>query len=112
LDDPRRIVIQRQLGHNNLDITSVHLQGIDNAEIIETVYGPACPDGPPQRLAAPLTTAAEPDARSSRKATSHSTATSGRARRSHCWLTVADPTLRFGPIGIVHLLNEQQRRNP
>jgi site-specific recombinase XerD len=30
------IVIQRQLGHSNLGITSVYLQGIDNAEIIET----------------------------------------------------------------------------
>jgi integrase len=30
-------VIQRQLGHSNLGITSVYLQGIDNAEIIETV---------------------------------------------------------------------------
>jgi site-specific recombinase XerD len=32
------IVIQRQLGHSNLGITSVYLQGIDTAEIIETVY--------------------------------------------------------------------------
>jgi hypothetical protein len=31
------IVIQRQLGHSNLGITSVYLQGIDNAEIIDTV---------------------------------------------------------------------------
>ena len=31
------IVIQRQLGYSNLGITSVYLQGIDNAEIIETV---------------------------------------------------------------------------
>jgi site-specific recombinase XerD len=31
-------VIQRQLGHANLGITSVYLQGIDNAEIICTVY--------------------------------------------------------------------------
>jgi site-specific recombinase XerD len=31
------IVIQRQLGHSNLGITSIYLQGIDNAEIIETV---------------------------------------------------------------------------
>jgi hypothetical protein len=31
------VVIQRQLGHGNLGITSVYLQGIDNAEIIETV---------------------------------------------------------------------------
>jgi site-specific recombinase XerD len=32
------IVIQRQLGHSNLGITSVYLQGIDNAEIIETIH--------------------------------------------------------------------------
>jgi site-specific recombinase XerD len=30
-------VIQRQLGHANLGITSVYLQGIDNSEIVETV---------------------------------------------------------------------------
>jgi site-specific recombinase XerD len=32
------MVIQRQLGHGNLGITSVYLQAIDNAEIIETVH--------------------------------------------------------------------------
>ena len=32
-------VIQRQLGHANLGVTSVYLQGIDTAEIIETVRG-------------------------------------------------------------------------
>jgi integrase/recombinase XerD len=31
-------VIQRQLGHAGLGITSVYLQGIDNAEIIDTVH--------------------------------------------------------------------------
>jgi integrase/recombinase XerD len=30
-------VIQRQLGHANLGITSIYLQGIDNTEIIDTV---------------------------------------------------------------------------
>jgi len=30
-------VIQRQLGHANLGVTSVYLQGIDNAEIIATI---------------------------------------------------------------------------
>jgi integrase/recombinase XerD len=30
-------VIQRQLGHANLGVTSVYLQGIDNSEIIATV---------------------------------------------------------------------------
>lgn len=30
-------MIRRQLGHSNLGITSVYLQGIDSGEIIETV---------------------------------------------------------------------------
>jgi hypothetical protein len=37
------IVIQRQLGHSNLGITSVYLQGIDKAEIIETVHARRAP---------------------------------------------------------------------
>jgi site-specific recombinase XerD len=37
------IVIRRQLGHSNLGITSVCLQGIDNAEIIETVHARGAP---------------------------------------------------------------------
>jgi site-specific recombinase XerD len=37
------IVIQRQLGHSNLGITSIYLQGVDNAEIIETVHGRRAP---------------------------------------------------------------------
>ena len=32
------VVIQRQLGHANLGITSVYLQGIDSSEIIPTVH--------------------------------------------------------------------------
>jgi hypothetical protein len=31
-------VIRRQLGHTNLAVTSIHLQGIANAEIIATVH--------------------------------------------------------------------------
>jgi integrase/recombinase XerD len=31
-------VIQRQLGHANLGVTSVYLRGIDNTEIIRTVH--------------------------------------------------------------------------
>jgi site-specific recombinase XerD len=31
-------VIQRQLGHANLGITSIYLEGIDNAEIIDAVH--------------------------------------------------------------------------
>ena len=37
------IVIQSQLGHSNLGITSVYLQGIDSDEIIETVHARRAP---------------------------------------------------------------------
>src|SRR3712207_6039920 len=37
------LVIQRQLGHSNLGITSIYLQGIDNAEIIDTVHARRAP---------------------------------------------------------------------
>jgi integrase/recombinase XerD len=33
----------RQLGHSNLGITSIYLQGIDNAEIIDTVHARRAP---------------------------------------------------------------------
>ena len=36
-------VIQRQLGHANLRVTSVYLQGIDSAEIINAVHGRRAP---------------------------------------------------------------------
>jgi site-specific recombinase XerD len=47
------IVIQRQLGHSDLGITSVYLQGIDSGEIIETVHArhaPMIPVGASLRL--------------------------------------------------------------
>jgi site-specific recombinase XerD len=37
------VAIQRQLGHSNLGITSVYLQGIDSAEIIDTVHARPTP---------------------------------------------------------------------
>jgi site-specific recombinase XerD len=37
------VVIQRQLGHANLGITSVYLRGIDNAEIIDAVHARRAP---------------------------------------------------------------------
>jgi integrase/recombinase XerD len=37
------VVIQRQLGHANLGISSVYLQGIDSSEIIGTVHGRQAP---------------------------------------------------------------------
>jgi integrase/recombinase XerD len=42
-EDVPLIVIHRQLGHSKLGITSVYLQGIDNAEIIETVHARRAP---------------------------------------------------------------------
>ena len=48
--------IQRQLGHTNLGVTSMDLQGIDNAEIIATVHPrkapmiPAAPNSAANRL--------------------------------------------------------------
>jgi len=47
------IVIQRKLGHSNLGITSVYLQGIDSGEISETVHArraPMIPVGASLRL--------------------------------------------------------------
>jgi hypothetical protein len=37
------VVIQRQLGHTNLGVTSVYLRGIDNTEIIQTVHDRPAP---------------------------------------------------------------------
>jgi site-specific recombinase XerD len=36
-------VIQRQLAHTNLGLTSIYLEGIDNAEIIATVHARKAP---------------------------------------------------------------------
>ena len=46
-------VIQRQLGHANLGITSVYLEGIDNAEIIDAVHARR-PPMPRHRRPAPV----------------------------------------------------------
>ena len=42
-------VIQRQLGHANLGITSIYLQGIDSSEIINIVHNRHAPMLPRQR---------------------------------------------------------------
>ena len=48
-------VIQRQLGHRNLGVTSIYLQGIDPSEIIDTVHGQRQPMIPASAgLALPL----------------------------------------------------------
>ncbi len=36
-------IIQRQLGHTDLGVTSTYLQGIDSAEIINAVYARRAP---------------------------------------------------------------------
>jgi site-specific recombinase XerD len=47
------LVIQRQLGHTNLGITSIYLQGIDSAEIIDTVHARRPPMVPVDRSLRP-----------------------------------------------------------
>jgi integrase/recombinase XerD len=37
------LVIQRQLGHSDLGITSTYLRGIDSTEIIHTVHARPAP---------------------------------------------------------------------
>lgn len=37
------MIIQRQLGHVDLGITSLYLQGIDNSEIVDTVHARSAP---------------------------------------------------------------------
>ena len=37
------VIIQRELGHANLGVTSIYLQGIDSAEIIDTVHARPAP---------------------------------------------------------------------
>src|SRR5687767_9431435 len=49
------IVVQRQLGHSNLGITSVYLHGIDSGEIIETVHARPAPMIP-VRVSLPVAT--------------------------------------------------------
>jgi site-specific recombinase XerD len=39
-------VIQRQLGHADLGVTSVYLQGIDSTEVITAVHGRKSPTMP------------------------------------------------------------------
>ena len=39
-------VIQRQLGHADLGVTSVYLQGIDNTEVISAVHSRRAPTMP------------------------------------------------------------------
>ncbi|HSH21406.1 MAG TPA: hypothetical protein VK992_02160 [Candidatus Caenarcaniphilales bacterium] len=36
-------MIQRQLGHSDLGVTSVYLQGIDTSEIVDTLHARQAP---------------------------------------------------------------------
>ncbi len=36
-------MIQRQLGHSNLGVTSTYLQGIDSAEVINAIHNRRAP---------------------------------------------------------------------
>ena len=56
------VVIQRQLGHAHLGITSVYLRGIDNSEIISTVHDREAPRSEP----APIRRQPSPDRRQRR----------------------------------------------
>jgi hypothetical protein len=66
------IVIQRQLGHSNLGIMSIYLQGTDNAEIIETVHARHAPMIPASASLRIESGRRPPGARSSRRLTSPS----------------------------------------
>ena len=46
-------LIQRQLGHANLRVTTVYLQGIDSAEIIDAVHARMAPMMPASAVLGP-----------------------------------------------------------
>jgi hypothetical protein len=78
------IVIQRQLGHTNLGITSIYLQGIDSAEIIDAVHAHRPPVVPVNS-----TLRTWPSYRSSSGGTvTHSSGMLGRSCRVHTILVV------------------------
>jgi integrase len=54
------VIIQRQLGHANLGVTSIYLQGIDNSEIIDTVHARRAPVIPAAAGLSGLPTTAPP----------------------------------------------------
>src|SRR5207247_10834569 len=59
-------VIQRQLGHADLGVTSVYLQGIDNTEVISAVHARRAPDAR-ECWVAPLASAARARAKQKRR---------------------------------------------
>ena len=71
------VIVQRQLGHAHLGITSVYLQGIDNGEIIDTVHRRAAPVIP---AASGLRSSRPPVARAARLAARHPSSGSRRRR--------------------------------
>ena len=85
-------VIQRQLGHADLGATSTYLQGIDTAEIIDTVHARRPPTIP---ASAGLTTLIPP------RSTLQALSTTGRwTERRHCCFPVrqAQPAVAPQPL--------------
>jgi hypothetical protein len=88
------LIIQRQLGHTNLGITSIYLQGIDSAEIIDTVHARPTPMVPVDSSLSP-----DGDRRSSRKQrrllnASHCSSRAKQQRRGSALPCDNDVTLR------------------
>jgi integrase/recombinase XerD len=99
------IVMQRQLGHTNLGITSVYLQGIDNAEIIDTVHARRAPMIPvDSSLASDPSRRPAAEARSlSRRSSSSGSQPLGLPDSQRCSLqaeAAARPRLRHTPMRV------------
>jgi len=71
-------IIQRQLGHLNLGVTSIYLQGIDPGEIIETIHARRPPMIP---ASADSSYGSEPERRGCRFSTGLSHKSACRPRR-------------------------------
>ena len=89
-----------QTGHSNLGITSVYLQGIDNAEIIDTVHTRRAPMIPVEHIAPALTDPAPLIARGStsdRRSPAHGNSTFVRARPATASVGHATSRWAHGP---------------
>jgi hypothetical protein len=104
-------VIQRQLGHMNLGVTSVYLDGIDTAEIIDTVHNRRPPmisasAGLTILIETPL--ALPHTALSGSEPTAAAAATFGRVSRPHRSKRKASSPCSLRPVGV----NPQRGQNP
>ena len=87
-EDVAPSVVQRQLGHSNLGITSIYLPAIDNAEIIEAVTPAArhwCPPAPRSGSDDVCGDAARRTARAATAATRQAAAATGAVGASAAW---------------------------